>query len=129
MTPWLDEAQHLLRLAERDHATFRILFESGRAPLAPTCFHAQQAIEKALKAVLTLHRCDYPRTHDLAELASLVADRGVALPIAPRELLRLNPFGVEGRYDEQLSTSVTPEEADGLAAAVLHWARTLVLAT
>ena len=43
MTAWLEEARHLLRLSLRDYQTFGILVDSGRAELAPTCFHAQQA--------------------------------------------------------------------------------------
>ncbi|MDW8468096.1 MAG: HEPN domain-containing protein [Burkholderiales bacterium] len=35
-------------------------------------FHAQQAAEKSLKAVLALHRIEYPRTHNLAMLLELV---------------------------------------------------------
>ena len=31
------------------------------------CFHAQQALEKALKAVLTIKHIDFRRTHDLEE--------------------------------------------------------------
>ena len=38
MTAWLEEAGHLLRLARRDHQTFCILADSGRAALAPICF-------------------------------------------------------------------------------------------
>jgi HEPN domain-containing protein len=52
MTAFIEEAQHLLRLAERDYETFAILRAHPNAKLAPTCFHAQQAVEKALKAVL-----------------------------------------------------------------------------
>ena len=29
------------------------------------CFHAQQAVEKLLKAVLVFYNIDYQRTHDL----------------------------------------------------------------
>ena len=29
------------------------------------CFHAQQAVEKYLKAFLIYHDIDFPRTHDL----------------------------------------------------------------
>ena len=52
MTPFIDEAQRLLRLAERDYETFSILRAHPHAKLAPTCFHAQQAVEKAMKAAL-----------------------------------------------------------------------------
>ena len=101
MTAWLEEAGHLLRLARRDHQTFCILLDSGRAALAPICFHAQQAAEKALKAVLTVQQRDFPRTHSLSELARLVQDSGLAPPCNAADYLRLAPFAVEFRYDER----------------------------
>jgi len=39
-------------------------------------FHAQQAIEKALKAWLAWLDVEYPRTHDLSLLLSLLRERG-----------------------------------------------------
>jgi hypothetical protein len=56
MTPFIEEAHRLLRLAQRDLQTYRILAAHPDASLAATCFHAQQSVEKALKAVLTAHR-------------------------------------------------------------------------
>jgi HEPN domain-containing protein len=46
----------------------------ARAPLPPDalweglCFHAQQAAEKSIKAVLVAHRLEVPRTHNLKTL-------------------------------------------------------------
>ena len=53
MTPALDEARRLLRLALRDSDTFALLFPLPQATMAALGFHAQQAVEKALKAVCT----------------------------------------------------------------------------
>jgi HEPN domain-containing protein len=36
------------------------------------CFQAQQAVEKALKAVLLYHKIRFPYIHDLAELVNLL---------------------------------------------------------
>src|SRR5687767_14910660 len=65
MMPFIDEAKRLLRIAGRDYQTFTILRNHPEAELAPTCFHAQQAIEKALKAVLTIKHIDFRRTYGL----------------------------------------------------------------
>jgi HEPN domain-containing protein len=70
MTPFIDEAKRLLRIAGRDYQTFTILRNHPEAELAPTCFHAQQAVEKALKAVLTIKHIDFRCTQDLEELAT-----------------------------------------------------------
>ena len=91
MTPFIDEAKRLLRIAGRDYETFTILRNHPEAELAPTCFHAQQAVEKALKAVLAIKHIDFRRTYDLEELANVLADIGIASPFAPREFRRLNP--------------------------------------
>ena len=68
MTPALDEARRLLRLALRDSDTFALLFPLPQATMAALGFHAQQAVEKALKAVCTRQNMEVRRTHDLAAL-------------------------------------------------------------
>jgi HEPN domain-containing protein len=50
-------------------------------PTDTVCFHAQQCIEKYLKALLVLRAIDFPRTHDLEKLVSL-------LPATARAMLR-----------------------------------------
>lgn len=126
MTPLHDEAERLLRLAGRDYRTFTILRNHPEAELAPTCFHAQQAVEKALKAVLTTKQIDFRRTHDLEELANLLGDIGVAVPFPPREFRRLNPFAVEFRYDDESIVLITRDDADRLVRRTLDWAAEIV---
>ncbi|HBE42284.1 MAG TPA: hypothetical protein DDW27_13955 [Bacteroidales bacterium] len=49
-----------------DIAVIEKLFESEPELYASTiCFHAQQAVEKFLKAFLVFHNIDFPKTHDL----------------------------------------------------------------
>ncbi len=47
-------------------------------PLA-AAFHAQQAAEKLLKALLVWHRVAFPKTHDMARLVDLLATADVDL--------------------------------------------------
>ncbi len=126
MTPYIEEAERLLWLAARDYGTFSILAGHPGADSAAAGFHAQQCAEKAIKAVLALIGSDFPRTHDLESLARLLGDRGFAVPVAPRDLRRLNPYAVEFRYDEQPPELVTLAEADAFASAVMRWAEALV---
>lgn len=49
------------------------------------CFHAQQAVEKSLKAVLLFRRIEFPFTHDLEELVETFEQAGVKLPPDLRE--------------------------------------------
>jgi HEPN domain-containing protein len=55
MTPHRDEALRSLRTADHDIAAFEALMQHPEVHPAMACFHAQQAIEKCLKAVL--RRC------------------------------------------------------------------------
>lgn len=126
MTPFIEEARRLLRIAGRDYQTFTILRNHPEAELTPTCFHAQQAVEKALKAVLTIKHIDFRRTHDLEELANLLADVDIASPFPPREFRRLNPFAVELRYDDENIALITRDEADQLTQRTLAWAAEIV---
>jgi hypothetical protein len=54
----------------------------GRRGHARRCrgFHAQQAVEKALKVALVMADMDFPRTHDLRALVDIAVDSGVAVP-------------------------------------------------
>jgi HEPN domain-containing protein len=56
-------------LAGDDFAAYRTLAEAAHIRTAITFFHAQQAVEKSLKAVLFAHGVEFRRTHDLYELA------------------------------------------------------------
>ncbi len=128
MTPYIEEAQRLLRLAKRDYDTFAILRAHPDARLAPTCFHAQQSVEKALKAVLTAGKVYFRHTHDLEELSKLLVDARFAPPCTGDDLRRLTPFAVELRYDENATPLLTREEAAHIASATLEWAKQQVVA-
>lgn len=65
-------------------------------------FHAQQAVEKLLKALLSQLGRRYPRTHDLERLEKDLLAAGEALPATPTVLADLNDYAVELRYDDPL---------------------------
>lgn len=64
-------------------------------------FHAQQAAEKALKALLIKHQVPFGKTHDLEDLLRL------AEPVAPgirqelAEAEALTPYAVDARYPSE----------------------------
>jgi HEPN domain-containing protein len=60
-------------------------------------FHAQQAAEKAMKAVLIRRGVAIPRTHDLEELHRLV---GGGFEPKADELAALTPYAVQFRYPD-----------------------------
>lgn len=61
-------------------------------------FHAQQAVEKMLKAWICALGEEYPRTHDLGYLVSLLVRRG-AEASRFRELKQFTSYAVIFRYD------------------------------
>lgn len=122
MTPSLEEADRFLRLARADFDAFALLAASPQIRRAIAFFHAQQAVEKCLKAILIVRGVDLRRTHDLIELAGDIEEAGVALPCSAEVLLSLNPFAVELRYDDQVVPLLTAEEATRIVTQVLAWA-------
>ena len=48
-------------------------------------FHAQQAVEKSLKAALAAAAVDFPFTHNIALLMQLCDDAGIELPTSSRK--------------------------------------------
>lgn len=94
-----DHARALLKKAANDLIAAEATLNIEQA-LDTVCFHAQQAVEKSLKAILALYDIDYPRRHDLGELLNLTVP--LAPQIAPLEdrILRMTPYAVEARYDD-----------------------------
>jgi len=98
--PATPEARALLGTAERDRVTVEVLLRYPDSPITSVCFHAQQYLEKVMKAVLVSHAVIFRRTHDLEELADLLEGQGLTLPASRNYLTRLNPFAVAFRYQE-----------------------------
>lgn len=72
-----------------------------RAPgvyLEDLCFDAQQAAEKAIKAVLIRRGVEFPHTHDLGRLLALVRDEGESIPDAVEEARELTAYAWLTRY-------------------------------
>jgi HEPN domain len=61
----------------------------------PVGFHAQQAVEKALKVALTLHGVDFPKTHDLDFLVGLCNRNEIELPTEMTQVGWLTPWAAE----------------------------------
>ena len=72
------------------------------APIQPnydaSCFHAQQAAEKYLKAFLTEHRVVPPRTHDLIELLELCLQVHPDFESLRHLLVLLSGYAIRFRY-------------------------------
>jgi len=93
--------------------------------LEDLCFHAQQAAEKAIKALLIKHGIEFPYVHDIAGLFTLLERAGQDLPETVREGEKLTRFAVFTRYPgiAQPISHEEYEEAIEIAEEVIRWAK------
>jgi len=126
MTPGHEEALRALRLADRDIVAFRALKNSPEVSLASTCFFAQQAVEKCLKAVLFERGIIFAPIHDLVRLALTLQEHDVAVPCPADELRKLNPFAVTFRYDDTDIPLVSGTEVEKMVDIMRLWAGEVV---
>ncbi|MHB8867538.1 MAG: HEPN domain-containing protein [Thermoleophilia bacterium] len=80
-------------------------------PFDTVCFHAQQCVEKYLKAALIWQSVVFPRSHDLRLLVQLVGkESGLVFDL--EMVLPLNRSAVEARYPGDWEP-IGREEAEG----------------
>jgi len=121
-------AETLLICAERDwQASLKL---SGDPALHDSLagFHAQQAVEKALKAVLSQAGVAFRRTHDLAELLDLLTDSGLPAPPHADHLDELNPYAVEMRYGLVEPAGLDRTKTSLWVKDVIAWCRAYIQA-
>ena len=70
----------LLAKARADLSAARLLAGDGAQDDGVIGFHAQQASEKAIKAVLAACEVEIPRTHDLGHLLDVAQTTGQGVP-------------------------------------------------
>lgn len=126
-----EHARLLIQKASEDQYVLERLIGDEDAPDAVIGFHAQQAVEKLLKAVLTSHSIRYGRRHDLAHLVDLLEEHGIPMPPGAEGLSGLTPYAVELRYDEPPLTAEEPERLDrewalGCVRQVRTWAESML---
>jgi HEPN domain-containing protein len=88
------------------------------------CFHAQQAVEKAIKSLLTLHQIRFPKLHNISELLELLRHS----PAPPQGLdeeglARLTRFAVDVRYPPGDATAQDARDSYRTAKNFLLWVR------
>lgn len=96
-------AQLLLRKAAQDEYILGKTIPDPDASDEVIGFHAQQAIEKLVKAVLAKRKVRYPRTHDLFRLIQLARATGLSFPSELEDIDRLTPYAAGFRYTDQTS--------------------------
>lgn len=113
-------AELLLGHATSDLGACRVLMAAEDMRDDVVGFHAQQAVEKALKVALVLADVDFPRSHDLRELVDIATDNDIAVPDSIHDARWLTPWAAQLRYE-----MLEPLDRDGafsIASDAVAWA-------
>jgi len=118
-TDWLRYAYSDLELA-RVKRPPKVLFEG-------LCFHAQQAVEKALKAILIAKGIPPPKTHNIRTLLDLLP-QDINSPKEVEDAASLTDYAVTNRYPGDFESVDEEEYKQTLrfAEIVVAWAETII---
>ncbi|UCC32044.1 MAG: HEPN domain-containing protein [Phycisphaerales bacterium] len=101
---WIDKA-------EGDYRTARREFEAVDSPsYDATCFHAQQFVEKLMKAIMIHNKVVPPRIHNLAQFSGLLEPLCPELDLAIEDLNHLTTLGMAVRYPGESADCNDAEE-------------------
>jgi HEPN domain-containing protein len=115
---WVRKAEHDFRSA------IHLLSIAEDCPYDTICFHAQQSVEKLLKAYLIAIGADAPRTHDLIDLATLIPNE-YRIILSSDDLALLNPYSIESRYPG-FYEEITKQDSERALAAMARVSEVLL---
>jgi HEPN domain-containing protein len=126
MRPEVAAAQRWLVYAESD-LSLAAVGRGEKVLLEALCFHAQQAAEKALKALLVGRGVDPPLTHNLQSVIELLPAEFAPPAVAAAADL-LSPYAVASRYPGDDEPVTLDERAEAVEAGrrVLEWVKTVL---
>ncbi len=85
--------------ADDDELNIKSILKHRDGTPANVCFLSQQIAEKYLKALLLFYTGDYPKTHDLNQLTTLLGHEVSSIAQDfEEEIIILNPYYVGTRY-------------------------------
>lgn len=116
-----DLAARFARKARSDEIALDKLADDLDVPDDLIGFHAQQALEKLLKAALAYTGVAPPRIHDLGELIARLGDVGLTPPTSVGEARALVPWAVEFRSDDILDEQLDRTAACATVRQVRAW--------
>jgi HEPN domain-containing protein len=122
-----EEAAILAGKAKADALAMRELAGNPQISDDIVGFHAQQAVEKWLKAVIGASGARFEYTHDLRHLVELAKAAAGEFPFEIGEVIALTEYAVPLRYDELLdSEPLERERTVKLVDDVEEWATAIV---
>jgi hypothetical protein len=118
-----DLAQLLMEKAAGDEKILLRLIDEDDIPDDGLGFHAQQAVEKMIKAVLAHNDVSYERTHNIAYLLTLLDSVSIPKPANAASLPNLSPWAAELRYTRQPEAVPDRAEMRSLVEQTRVWAK------
>ena len=91
--------------AEEDYVVVQLLHQGQNPVYNAICFHAQQCVEKYLKAWLQEANIPFPRTHDLKELLNLIVPTIPIWRAWQADFSKLSEHAVDSRYPGKFATA------------------------
>ncbi len=117
----LDLARVLLARAVDDETLVRRVSPDTDIADAIVGFHAQQAVEKLIKAVLAARGVAFMKSHALSYLVGVVEENEIEAPEALSEVDVLSPWAVEFRYEGEEPPTLDRSAALALVEQVRAW--------
>ncbi|MHB9294292.1 hypothetical protein Holit_03418 [Hollandina sp. SP2] len=111
---WMDRARSSLAISKTRYDK-NVFYED-------LCFQAQQAIEKALKALLIFYKVEPEKTHNLVALIKKLS-KYITIPEEINETVILNDYAVQTRYPGDY-TPIEEEEYNNaiiIAEKSINW--------
>jgi HEPN domain-containing protein len=93
-----EHALQVLAMAKKDHQALTHMLDAESFSEEIFGFHAQQAIEKTLKAWIAGRGLEYPKSHDVSALVMILEDQGEDLSKFSN-LEDYTIFAVQYRYE------------------------------
>jgi HEPN domain-containing protein len=118
----LDLARVLLARAKDDETLVRKVYSDPDIADAIVGFHAQQAIEKLIKAVLAARGVAFIKSHALSYLIGVVEGNDIQAPEELAEADVLSPWAVEFRYEGDEPPALDRSAALALVEKTRQWA-------
>ncbi len=100
-----------IQKAERDYAAIALHHQVTTPDFDLICFHAQQCIEKYLKAWIQEENVTNPKSHDLVSLLVLILPTKPSWQIWQKDFEIISPYAVEFRYPGKSATEENAEHA------------------
>jgi HEPN domain-containing protein len=111
--------------AEEDYRLVEYLCSGQAAFWNATGYHAQQAAEKYLKALLVHQQVVFPKTHDIDLLIEIASSKDPELCEQLPDVSELAPYGVQTRYPGN-HEPISADDA-AMAFAIVSKLRTTIL--